>query len=89
MRKMNMAALAAVATVLASPFRALMPKPEPLLTLKVPTVPAMPRAIVGGLVRADVSGDPKLMITQLNAAFEEFKKTHDERSAARSTVSSM
>ena len=33
---------------------------------------AMPRAIVGGMVRADAS-DPKALIGQLNAAFEEFK----------------
>lgn len=82
MRLMNMAALAAVATVLASPFRALAaPSPRPVdrdELIERPsmrlTAPAMPRAIAG-TVRADVS-DPKTLITKLQGAFEAFKETH-------------
>lgn len=43
---------------------------------------AMPRAIVDGQVRADAT-DPKALITQLNAAFEEFKAAQDEKLAAK------
>ncbi len=90
MKKMNMTALAAVATVLAHPIRALFAPAKPALTLTAPTVPAMPRAIAGGLVRADVSGDPKVMIAALNGAFDEFKKTHaaqiDEIKAGKTDV---
>lgn len=46
---------------------------------------AAPRALCGGLVRADVS-DPKAMITQLQAAFEEFKKTNDEKLNSKADV---
>ncbi|WP_267386530.1 phage major capsid protein [Sphingomonas sp. GC_Shp_3] len=84
MRKMNMAALAAVATVLAYPFRTLAPKSR--LTLTAPTLDVeaiaarpMPRALVGVSVRADATGDPKAMIAALNTAFEEFKTTHDDK----------
>jgi HK97 family phage major capsid protein len=42
---------------------------------------AKPRAVVSGL-RADAS-DPKVLIGQLQAAFEEFKKTHDEKLKAK------
>ncbi len=41
-----------------------------------------PRAIVGQGVRADVN-DPKTMIAQLNAAFEEFKKVQGEKLSAK------
>lgn len=78
MKKMNMAALAAVATVLAHPFRALAAasaiKSAPELTLAAPTLPAMPRAIAG-TVRADAA-DPATLIRALNGAFDEFKTTH-------------
>ncbi len=77
MKMMNMAALAAVATVLAHPFRALAAVPfakaSPKLTLTAPTLPAMPRAIAG-TVRAD-GGDAATLIRGLNTAFEEFKTT--------------
>ena len=43
---------------------------------------AMPRAIVGCQVRADAS-DPKALVGQLNAAFEEFKAAQDEKLAAK------
>lgn len=42
---------------------------------------AKPRAIAGA-VRADVS-DPKALVAQLNAAFEEFKKTQEESLKAK------
>ncbi|WP_198527042.1 hypothetical protein [Sphingomonas sp. Ant20] len=78
MKRMNMAALVAVATVLAHPFRTLAAaastKPEPKLRLTAPTLPAMPRAIAG-TVRADGS-DPATLIRALNGAFDEFKTTH-------------
>jgi HK97 family phage major capsid protein len=78
MKKLNMAALVAVATVLANPFRALAAvaasKQAPELTLSAPTLPAMPRAIAG-TVRADAA-DPATLIRSLNGAFEEFKTTH-------------
>jgi HK97 family phage major capsid protein len=77
MKKMNMAALVAVAKVLAHPFRALAAvasKSAPELTLSPPTLPAMPRAIAG-TVRADAA-DPATLIRALNGAFDEFKTTH-------------
>ena len=78
MKKLNMAALVAVATVLANPFRALAAvaasKQAPELTLSAPTLPAMPRAIAG-TVRADAA-DPATLIRALNGAFDEFKTTH-------------
>jgi HK97 family phage major capsid protein len=43
----------------------------------------MPRAISG--VRADTS-DPKAMIAALQSAFEEFKKSHDEKLKAKADV---
>ncbi|MNS07272.1 Phage capsid family protein [compost metagenome] len=45
---------------------------------------AAPRALCGA-VRADVT-DPKAMIGQLQAAFEEFKKTNDEKLKAKADV---
>jgi HK97 family phage major capsid protein len=42
---------------------------------------ARPRALIG-TVRADAS-DPKALIAQLNAAFDEFKKTQEEKVAAK------
>ena len=42
-------------------------------------------AAIAGTVRADVS-DPKAMIGQLQAAFEEFKKTNDEKLSAKADV---
>lgn len=43
---------------------------------------SMPRAIVGGAVRADAS-DPKALVGQLQNAFEEFKKANDEKLASK------
>lgn len=80
MKMMNMTALAAVATVLAHPIRALFAPAKPALTFTPPTMAAMPRAIAG-TIRADVSGDPKVMIAALNTAFEEFKTTHSQEVA--------
>jgi len=45
---------------------------------------ARPQSVIG-TVRADVS-DPKAMIGQLQAAFEEFKKTNDEKLKAKADV---
>jgi len=42
-------------------------------------IPAMPRAITGATVRAEVPSDVKAMFTQFNAAFEEFKASHAEQ----------
>lgn len=44
-----------------------------------------PRAITGLGVRADTS-DPKAMIAALQSAFEEFKKSHDEKLKAKADV---
>ncbi|WP_174286681.1 phage major capsid protein [uncultured Sphingomonas sp.] len=87
-----MTALAAVATVLAYPFRAAAAALSPNRALDVPTltladyeidpvlaVRATPRALTGVSVRADVSGDPKVMFEALNLAFKEFKDTNDEK----------
>ena len=74
MKKMNMTALVAVANVFAHPIRALFPPAKPALTLTAPVVPAMPRAMTG-LIRADVTGDPKAMIAALQGAHNEFKAT--------------
>lgn len=106
MKKMNMTALSAVATVLASPFRGLFGVRQPAPLLNVPTrdlskidlsqfevarepaspltapVLAMPRAIAG-TVRAEVTGDVKLLFNQLNGAFEEFKTSHEEKLKAK------
>ncbi|WP_242140862.1 phage major capsid protein [Sphingomonas sp. TREG-RG-20F-R18-01] len=73
MKMFSMSALAAAAAVCAMPFRT---KAAPTLTLAAPTIPPMPRAIVGATVRAEAATDPKAMIAALNGAFEEFKKTH-------------
>lgn len=82
MKMINRSALSAVATVLAHPFRALL-APKPALTLTAPTIPPMPRAIVSGLVRADVSGDPKAMIAALQNAHNEFKATIETNLGAK------
>jgi HK97 family phage major capsid protein len=52
--------------------------------MKTHLIGAAPRALCG-VVRADVS-DPKVMIGQLQAAFEEFKKTNDEKLKAKADV---
>ncbi|MBM3926960.1 MAG: phage major capsid protein [Sphingomonadales bacterium] len=78
-------ALAAVATVLAHPIRALFAPSKPALTLTAPVIPtpsAMPRALVGATIRADAS-DPKKLVEQFQAAFEEFKKTNDTAIGAK------
>ncbi len=46
-------------------------------------VPAMPRALIGATVRAEISGDVKALFGQLNSAFEEFKATHTEQLKAK------
>jgi HK97 family phage major capsid protein len=74
MKMHSRSALAAAASILAHPFRALLAPAKPALTLTAPVVPAMPRAITG-LIRADVSGDPKAMIAALQTAHNEFKQT--------------
>jgi HK97 family phage major capsid protein len=83
MKMMNRAMLASMATVLAHPFRALLAPPAPSLTFKPPVVPAMPRAIAGGLIRADVTGDPKAMIAALQNAHNEFKATVEANVGAK------
>ncbi|WP_159981910.1 MULTISPECIES: phage major capsid protein [unclassified Novosphingobium] len=82
MKRISMTALAAVATLLAYPFRALRAE-TPTLTLTASVIPAMPRAIMGSTIRADVSGDPKAMIAALQGAFDEFKSANDERLKAK------
>lgn len=56
-----------------------------LAVLAGSTALAMPRAITGLGLRADVN-DPAAMIRQLNAAFEEFKKANDEKLKAKADV---
>ena len=101
MRKMNMAALVAVATVLASPFRAFAEVLKPALTVTGPTLdvpvipggtisiaspPAMPRAIAGSRVRMDGT-DPKVLIEQIGAAVKEMREVNDrELSALKAKV---
>lgn len=92
MRFKNMTALAAVATVLAYPFRTLLaaatPRPfdVPLLDVEDPlghvqvAAPRLPRAIAAAGVRADGADAPALL-RQLNGAFEEFKATHEREIA--------
>lgn len=53
-----------------------------MVALAATSALVMPRAIVGQRVRADVT-DPKAMIAQVQAAFDEFKKTNDERLKAK------
>ena len=98
MRFKNLTALAAVATVLAYPFRALFAAPPAAPTVSFDTpvlptevanrIPAMPRAIMASGVRAD--GDAATLVRQLNGAFEEFKATHtrelDEIKAGKTDV---
>ncbi|MCP1200061.1 phage major capsid protein [Notoacmeibacter sp. MSK16QG-6] len=43
----------------------------------------LPRAITGTVIRAKAEDDPKIVIAQLNAAFEEFKEAHDKRLDAK------
>lgn len=85
-------ALAAVATVLALPFRAFAKKAD--LTLTAPTIdfadyevdtvptvraaPALPRAIMTGGVRMDAS-DPKEMLGQIQAAVKQMREHNDAR----------
>ena len=85
MRYTTRTALSAVASVLAHPFRAIAALAKPSLTVTAPTLslPPVPRAILGSAIRADVSGDPKEMMRQFQAAFEEFKKTNDEAVGAK------
>ena len=52
--------------------------------MKTHLIGAAPRALCG-TVRADAT-DPKAMIGQLQAAFEEFKKTNDEKLKAKAGV---
>lgn len=78
-------ALAAVATVLAHPFRAAA-APKPSLTLKAPTLGdlaaagnvSVPRAIATARVRMDAA-DPKALIEQINAAVKEMRDVNDQR----------
>lgn len=77
MKNYTMTALAAVATVLASPFKK---KPDPVNSLEVPV---FPRAIAGSVIRADVSGDPKAMIAELQAAHKEFRETMEANVGAK------
>lgn len=83
-------ALAAVASVLAQPFRAR--DAAPSLTLTAPTLgisPSagilsaaaslpMPRAIAGSRIRMD-GADPKTLIEQINAAVKEMREVNDTR----------
>ncbi len=82
MKKMNLTALGAVANVLAHPIRALFAPAKPALTFTAPIVPRTPRAMTG-LIRADVSGDPKVMIAALQAAHGEFKATMEGNLGAK------
>lgn len=75
MKMTNRSALAAVASLCAHPFRALFPAAKPTLTVTAPTLPALPRALIGATVRAEVTGDTKQLIEQLHAAHKEFKQT--------------
>jgi HK97 family phage major capsid protein len=75
-------ALVAVATVLAHPIRSLL-APKPSLTVTAPTLPAMPRALTGAVIRADASGDPKAMIAALQGAHNEFKQTIEANLGAK------
>ena len=76
-------ALAALATVLAHPFRA---KADAALTLTPPTLGdlavaggiTVPRAIAGSRIRMDAS-DPKAMIEQIQAAVKEMRDLNDQR----------
>lgn len=78
-------ALAAVATVLAHPFRALAAavpaSPLSAPDLDLPSVAggvAVPRAIAGSRIRMDAS-DPKALIAQIQAAVKEMRETNDLR----------
>ena len=84
MKYSTRAALAAAATVLAHPFRALAARPA--LTLTAPTLGeiadaagiVVPRAISSARVRMDAT-DPKALIEQINAAVKEMRETNDKR----------
>jgi HK97 family phage major capsid protein len=56
-----------------------------MAALAASTALTMPRAITGLGVRADTS-DPKAMISALQSAFAEFKKSHDEKLKAKADV---
>lgn len=75
-------ALAAMATLLAYPFRAFA-EAKPALTLQSPVIPEMPRALIGATIRADVSGDTKAMIAALQQAHNEFKSTIEANVGAK------
>ncbi|NTG22038.1 phage major capsid protein [Agrobacterium rhizogenes] len=53
--------------------------------LATATALTVPRAIVGQGIRADAN-DPKAMITQIQNAFEEFKKANDEKLKGKADV---
>ena len=76
-------ALMAMATLLAHPFRALTAAAEPTLDLTPPTLPAVPRALIGTTVRAEATGDPKAMIAALQTAHNEFKATIEANLGAK------
>lgn len=80
MKYHSKAALSAVATLLAHPFRTMFATRKGELTLTAPTLalrelPVLPRALIGATVRADATTDPKTMIEQLQAAHKEFRDT--------------
>lgn len=81
MKLFSMSAIVAAASSLVPIFA----RAEPGKSLPIIDLPevlrAPPRAVVSA-VRADVS-DPKALITQLNAAFEEFKATQETKVAAK------
>lgn len=90
MKMTTRTALAAVATVLARPVRALLAKPvltldAPVLDYEMAATPLVrgfvatpaPRAVLG-TVRMDAN-DPKALIAQINAAVKELRETNDER----------
>jgi len=82
MKKMNFTALGAVANVFALPIRALFAPAKPALTLTAPVMPHTPRAMTG-LIRAEVTGDPKAMIAALQGAHNEFKATMEGNLGAK------
>jgi HK97 family phage major capsid protein len=77
MKFTTMAALRAVAMVLVHPFRVAPALAAPTPTFKAPTVPAMPRAIAGSMIRAEVTSDVKALFGELKTAHEAFKTTVD------------
>ncbi|WP_311270498.1 phage major capsid protein [Sphingobium sp. WCS2017Hpa-17] len=88
MKYHSKAALSAVATLLAHPFRTMFAARKGELTLTAPTLaprelPVLPRALIGATVRADVTTDPKAMIEQLQAAHKEFRDTIEANIGAK------